>query len=58
MPVCILPVPMDGVPYLQPLKGKNHSLCRGEGSVSGPLATPPGGCHCGPLAYGPRCIPP
>ena len=36
----------------------NRSTCRGECSWSGPLATPPGRCHLGPLANSPGRSPP
>ena len=36
----------------------NRSTCRGECSWSGPLVTPPGRCHRGPLTNGPGRIPP
>ena len=36
----------------------NRSTCRGECSWSGPMATPPGRCHLGPLANGPGRNPP
>ena len=38
--------------------GPNRSTCRGECSWSGPLVTPPGRCHRGPLTDGPGRIPP
>ena len=41
-----------------PLLGPNRSTCRGECSWSGPLVTPPGRCHLGPLTNGPGRIPP
>ena len=45
-------------PTRSPSLGSNRSTCRGECSLSGPLATPPGQCHHGPLTNGPRRIPP
>ena len=45
-------------PTRTPSLGTNRSTCRGECSVSGPLATALGRCHHGPLANGPRRIPP
>ena len=41
-----------------PSLGPNRSTCRGECSWSGPLVTPPGRCHRGPLTNGPGRIPP
>ena len=41
-----------------PSQDTNRSTCRGECSWSGPLATPPGRCHLGPLANGPGRNPP
>ena len=38
--------------------GPNRSTCRGECSWSGPLVTPPGRCHRGPLTNLPGRIPP
>ena len=40
-------------PTRSPSQDTNRSTCRGECSWSGPLATPPGQCHLGPLANGP-----
>ena len=40
-------------PTRSPPQDTNHSTCRGECSWSGPLATPAGRCHLGPLANGP-----
>ena len=40
-------------PTRSPSQDTNRSTCRGECSWSGPLATPPGRCHLGPLANGP-----
>ena len=45
-------------PTRSPLLGPNHSTCRGGCSSSGPLVTPPGRCHRGPLTKGPGRIPP
>ena len=45
-------------PTRSPSQDTNRSTCRGECSWSGPLATPPGRCHQGPLANGPGCNPP
>ena len=45
-------------PTRSPSLGPNRSTCRGECSWSGPLVTPPGRCHCGPLTNGPGRIPP
>ena len=45
-------------PTRSPSQDTNRSTCRGECSWSGPLATPPGRCHLGPLAIGPGRIPP
>ena len=45
-------------PTRSPSQDTNRSTCRGECSWSGPLATPPGRCHLGPLANGPRRNPP
>ena len=45
-------------PTRSPSQDTNRSTCRGECSLSGPLATPPGRCHHGPLANGPGCNPP
>ena len=39
-------------PTRSPSQDTNRSTCRGECSWSGPLATPPGRCHLGPLANG------
>ena len=44
-------------PTRSPSLGPNRNTCRGECSWSGPLATPPGRCHRGPLTNGPGCIP-
>ena len=40
-------------PTRSPSLGTNRSTCRGECSWSGPLVTPPGRCHRGPLTNGP-----
>ena len=40
-----------------PSLGLNRSTCRRECSWSGPLVTPPGRCHCGPLTSGHGRIP-
>ena len=40
-------------PTRSPSQDTNRSTCRGECSWSGPLATPPGRCHLGPLTNGP-----
>ena len=45
-------------PTRSPSQDTNRSTCRGECSWSGPLATPPGRCHRGPLANGPGRNPP
>ena len=45
-------------PTRSPSQDTNRSTCRGECSWSGPLATPLGRCHLGPLANGPGCNPP
>ena len=45
-------------PTRSPSLGTNRSACRGECSWSGPLVTPPGRCHRGPLTNGPGRIPP
>ena len=45
-------------PTRSPSLGMNRSTCRGECSWSGPLVTPPGRCHRGPLTNGPGRIPP
>ena len=45
-------------PTRSPSQDTNRSTCRGECSWSGPLATPPGRCHLGPLANGPGHNPP
>ena len=45
-------------PTRSPSQDTNRSKCRGECSWSGPLATPPGRCHLGPLANGPGRNPP
>ena len=45
-------------PTRSPSLGPNRSRCRGECSGSGPLVTPPGRCHRGPLTNGPGRIPP
>ena len=45
-------------PTRNPSQDTNRSTCRGECSWSGPLATPPGRCHLGPLANGPGRNPP
>ena len=45
-------------PTRSPSLGPNRSTCRGECSWSGPLVTPPGRCHRGPLTNGPGRIPP
>ena len=45
-------------PTRSPSQDTNRSACRGECSWSGPLATPPGPCHLGPLTNGPGRIPP
>ena len=45
-------------PTRSPSQDTNRSTCRGECSWSGPLATPPGRCHLGPLAIGPGRNPP
>ena len=45
-------------PTHSPSQDTNRSTCRGECSWSGPLATPPGRCHLGPLANGPGRNPP
>ena len=45
-------------PTRSPSQDTNRSTCRGECSWSGPLATPPGRCHLGPLASGPGRNPP
>ena len=44
-------------PTRSPSLGPNRSTCRGECSWSGPLVTPPGRCHRGPLTNGPGRIP-
>ena len=41
-----------------PSQDTNRNTCRGGCSWSGPLATPPGRCHLGPLANGPGRNPP
>ena len=43
-------------PTRSPSLGPNRSTCRGECSGSGPLVTPRGLCHRGPLTNGPACI--
>ena len=45
-------------PTRSPSLGPNRSTCRRECSWSGPLVTPPGRCHRGPLTNGPGRIPP
>ena len=45
-------------PTRSPSLDTNRSTCCGECSWSGPLATPPGRCHLGPLANGPGRNPP
>ena len=45
-------------PTRSPSQDTNRSTCRGERSWSGPLATPLGRCHLGPLANGPGRNPP
>ena len=45
-------------PTRSPSQDTNRSTCRGECSWSGPLATPPGRCHLGPLANDPGRNPP
>ena len=45
-------------PTRSPSLGPNRSTCRGVCSWSGPLVTPPGRCHRGPLTNGPGRIPP
>ena len=45
-------------PTRSPSQDTNRSTCHGECSWSGPLATPPGRCHLGPLANGPGRNPP
>ena len=45
-------------PTRSPSLGTNRSTCRGECSWSGPLVTPRGRCHRGPLTDGPGRIPP
>ena len=45
-------------PTRSPSQDTNRSTCRGERSWSGPLATPQGRCHLGPLTNGPGRIPP
>ena len=45
-------------PTRSPSLGLSCSTCRGECSWSGPLVTPPGRCHRGPLTNGPGRIPP
>ena len=45
-------------PTRSPSLGPNCSTCRWECSWSGPLVTPPGWCHRGPLTNGPGRIPP
>ena len=45
-------------PTRSPSQDTNRSTCRGECSWSGPLATPPGRYHLGPLADGPGRNPP
>ena len=45
-------------PTRSPSQDTNRSTCRGECSWSGPLATPPGRCHLGPLTNSPGRIPP
>ena len=45
-------------PTRSPSQDTNRSTCRGECSWSGPMATPPGRCHLGPLANGPGRNPP
>ena len=45
-------------PTRSPSLGPNRSTCRAECSWSGPLVTPPGRCHRGPLTNGPGRIPP
>ena len=45
-------------PTRNPSLDTNRSTCRGECSWSGPLVTPPGRCHLGPLTNGPGRIPP
>ena len=45
-------------PTRSPSQDTNRSTCRGKCSWSGPLATPPGRCHLGPLANGPGRNPP
>ena len=45
-------------PTRSPSQDTNCSTCRGECSWSGPLTTPPGRCHLGPLANGPGRNPP
>ena len=45
-------------PTRSPSLGPNRSMCRGECSWSGPLVTPQGRGHRGPLTNGPGRIPP
>ena len=45
-------------PTRSPSQDTNRNTCRGECSWSGPVATPPGRCHLGPLTNGPGRIPP
>ena len=43
-------------PTRSPSLGTNRSTCRGEWSLSGPLVSPPGRGHLGPLTNGPGSI--
>ena len=45
-------------PTRSPSQDTNRSTCRGKCAWSGPLATPPGRCHLGPLANSPGRNPP
>ena len=45
-------------PTRSPSVGTNRNTCRGECSLSGPLVTPLGRCHLGPLTHGSGRIPP
>ena len=57
---CLLPVPIDSVPYTQPLTGHEPQYMPCGVLRVRPIARPPppGRCHGGLLAFGPRCIPP
>ena len=55
---CLLPAPMDGVPYPQPLAGPEPQYMPWRLLLVRPIGHPPGRCHRGPLTNGPGRIPP